>query len=196
MPLKSQASLFLIASLVLSISEPLVAEAKQFAADCEQHISAAARTEGIPPGLLYAMALTESGSSGRLQPYALNIEGEAFIASSQREAMTAFDKARKDGKDLIDLGCMQINYFYHHAEFQSAADMLDPHKNISYAAKHLKSLQMRHGSWTEAVARYHAGPKNKAAQHRYVCKVLSNLVNNDFGNWTPSSKSYCESKPK
>lgn len=158
---------------------------------CEKHLSSASEAEEVPLGLLYAVALTETGSGGELNPYAMNIEGDSFLAKSSAEAMARFHEARDANKSLIDLGCMQINYHYHHKNFASVPDMLDPRQNVVYAAKFLRSLHTRHGSWTEAVARYHAGPKNKTAQHRYVCKVLENMVANNFGNWTPESKAYC-----
>jgi soluble lytic murein transglycosylase-like protein len=185
-----------IISVVLAtfISSEAHAAKKSDVGLCEKHLSAASEAEDVPLGLLYAVALTETGSGGVLSPYALNIEGTPFLASSSAEAMVAFQKAREADKSLIDLGCMQINFRYHHQKFSSIPDMLDPRQNVTYAAKFLKSLKLRHGSWTEAVARYHAGPANKVAQHRYVCKVLTQLVATNFGKWTPESKSYCSQK--
>lgn len=183
--------LILSAVLTLSISNPASASKKDRVLVCEQHISDVSKAEGIPLGLLYAVALTESGSNGRLSPYALNIEGVTFVAKTRSDAVAAFDVARKADKKLIDLGCMQINYFYHFAGFQSVEDMLDPKQNITYAAVFLKTLKKQHGSWTNAVARYHAGPKNKIAQQRYVCKVMRNLVSSSFGGWTPEARSHC-----
>jgi Transglycosylase SLT domain len=169
---------------------------KMNSAVCERHLSAASKAEGVPVGLLYAVALAETGSSGRLSPYALNIEGEPFVASTRREALVVFEAARKNEKVLIDLGCMQINYLYHRKKFRAASDMLDPRLNVNYAAKLLKTLRIRHGSWMEAVARYHASPRNKVAQHRYVCRVIRNLVQTNFGGWTPAAKSYCNRESK
>jgi soluble lytic murein transglycosylase-like protein len=62
--------------------------------------------------------------------------------------------------------------------------MLDPRANVQYAARFLKELRGRQGSWTMAVARYHAGPNNDPAQKRYVCTVIRNMVASGFGNWT------------
>jgi soluble lytic murein transglycosylase-like protein len=181
-------------ALTKSISNQALAGKKTTSRPCEIHLSAAAAAEDVPLGLLYAVALTETGSNGVLNPYALNIEGTAFLAQSRSEASAAFEEARAADKRLIDLGCMQINYHYHHQSFPVVGDMLDPEKNVYYAAKMLKALKQKHGSWTEAVARYHASPKNKVAQRRYVCKVLTNLVATNFGSWTSESKSYCNKK--
>lgn len=151
----------------------------------------AAERYGVPVGILYAVGLTETGKKGSLQPNALNIEGKAVFPRSRSEALAAFSTARGEGKTLIDLGCMQINHRYHAAEFRSVADMLDPRRNVDYAARFLVSLHSRHESWSMAVARYHAGPDNDPAQKRYVCRVISNMVATGFGRWTQNARSFC-----
>ena len=189
---KLASQLIVCLSLALCISEGRAqASSKKFSPICEQHINDVSVKVGVPPGLLYAVALTETGTGGRLNPYALNIEGKTVIGKSQADAIYLFKAALKDQKELIDVGCMQVNYYWHHKAFGKVEDMFDPKQNISYAATMLKSAQIKHGSWTEAVARYHSGPHNKVAQRRYVCRVLKNLVNTNFGSWTPESESYC-----
>lgn len=158
---------------------------------CEAEIMAAARKYAIPSGILYAVGLTETGIKGSLQPYALNIEGRTFYGRSADEAEHAFREARNRGHKLIDLGCMQINHHYHGSEFSSVKAMLDPHRNVEYAARFLKQLKGRHKSWSMAVARYHAGPNNDPAQKRYLCRVITNMVATGFGEWTPAAKSFC-----
>lgn len=158
---------------------------------CESQIIAAADRYGIPAGILYAVGLAETGRKGSLQPYALNIEGRAVFPATKSMAMTEFDAARRQGHELIDLGCMQINYRYHASEFRGVADMLDPARNVDYAARFLKTLKGQHDTWAMAVARYHAGPDNDPAQKRYVCKVIANLVATGFGKWTEPAQRFC-----
>jgi soluble lytic murein transglycosylase-like protein len=158
---------------------------------CEREMIAAARAERVPLGVLYAVGLTETGRKGSLQPYALNIEGKAVFAESQKDALARFELARRAGKTLIDLGCMQINHYYHGTEFSSVSEMLEPRANVRYAARFLKELKTREGSWTMAVARYHAGPNNDPAQKRYICSVIRNLVATGFGEWTAASRHFC-----
>lgn len=191
---KCAALVFVSLNLALSTSDLAEAAPKKISSTCEQHINDVSISEGVPLGVLYAVALTESGLGGQLNPYALNIEGVSLVAKSRTEALVAFEAARKNEKKLIDIGCMQVNYFWHQDGFKSVEDMFDPKQNISYAAKLLKSAQLKHGSWTEAVARYHSGPRNKVAQHRYVCKVLHNMIKANFAGWTPEAKSYCTTK--
>lgn len=158
---------------------------------CEREMIAASRAENVPLGVLYAVGLTETGRKGSLHPYALNIEGRTVITGSAREAMAQFLAARRQGKTLIDLGCMQINHHYHGSEFDSVEAMLDPHRNVIYAAHFLKQLEQREGSWAMAVARYHAGPNNNPAQKRYICAVIRNLATTGFGAWTPAARRFC-----
>jgi hypothetical protein len=158
---------------------------------CERFMADAAVAEGVPLGVLYAVGMTETGRRGVLQPYSLNIEGRTVFTSSAAEALSEFERARMDGIKLIDLGCMQINHHYHGREFPTVAAMLDPARNVNYAARFLRELRRREGSWTMAVARYHAGPNNNPAQKRYVCAVIRNLVTTGFGNWTPAARKFC-----
>jgi soluble lytic murein transglycosylase-like protein len=158
---------------------------------CEPEILRAADRYGVPVGILYAVGLTETGRKGSLQPNALNIEGKAVFPSSSAQALAAFDAARRGGAKLIDLGCMQINHHYHGEHFRSVAEMLDPGRNVDYAARFLAQLHARHMTWSMAVARYHAGPNNDPAQKRYVCRVIANMVATGFGKWTGNARSFC-----
>ena len=158
---------------------------------CEQEMLRASEQHQVPLGVLYAVGLTETGRKGSLQPYALNVEGKALYSTSAAEAIRKFEAARARGAKLIDLGCMQINHYYHGREFRSLSDMLTPQRNVEYAARFLKELRQREGSWTLAVARYHAGPNNNPAQKRYVCQVITNMVATGFGAWTANSRKYC-----
>ncbi|MCY6382382.1 transglycosylase SLT domain-containing protein [Hoeflea prorocentri] len=174
--------------LTLFISSASVA----YASACERHIAAAAKRHGVPVGILYSVGLTETGRKGSLHPYALNIEGKAVFARNLSEALKAFHAARRDGRTLIDLGCMQVNHYYHRDQFADLAAMLDPARNVDYAAKFLARLRGRHESWTMAVARYHAGPDNDPAQRKYVCRVIKNLVATGYGRWTAQAKAFCK----
>jgi soluble lytic murein transglycosylase-like protein len=71
--------------------------------------------------------------------------------------------------------------------------MFDPARNVDYAARFLKELYRREGTWTLAVARYNAGPKNNPAQKRYVCRVIKNMVATGFGEWTGNARRFCDS---
>lgn len=158
---------------------------------CEREMVRAAATHNVPLGMLYAVGLTESGRAGSLQPYALNIEGRPAYEASKAAALRAFRDAQRSGAKQIDVGCMQINHRYHVQNFGSLDDMFEPAKNVAYAAHFLSELKEREGSWTMAIARYHAGPNNGPAQKTYVCRVLGNMVAAGFGEWTNDARAYC-----
>jgi soluble lytic murein transglycosylase-like protein len=158
---------------------------------CEREMISAARKYNVPLGVLYAVGLTETGRRNSLYPYALNIEGKSVFPPSRQAAKQDVIDAQQHGKKLIDIGCMQINHHYHGDQFRSVDQMLEPRANVQYAARFLKDLRRRQGSWTMAVARYHAGPNNDPAQKRYVCTVIRNMVASGFGNWTQQSKQFC-----
>jgi len=163
---------------------------------CEAQMVEASRRYDVPLGILYAVGLTETGHKESLQPYALNIHGKGYFAKSETEAMQIFNQARKSKKKLIDVGCMQVNYHYHGKNFPSVQAMLKPADNVAYAAQFLRKLYQREGSWTLAVARYHAGPRNNPAQKRYVCRVMRNMIASGFGQWTHNAKRFCGEKSR
>lgn len=169
-----------------------ICEAQASTGVCESEIIAAAAKYQVPAGILYSVGLTETGRKGSLQAFAMNIEGKAYFAKSAAEVLDRFATARSEGAKLIDLGCMQINYHFHGENFASPAEMLNPRKNVEYAARFLHNLHARHETWTMAVARYHAGPNNDPAQKRYVCRVIANLVATGYGKWTPNASAFCQ----
>jgi soluble lytic murein transglycosylase-like protein len=158
---------------------------------CEREMARAARTHGVPLGVLYAVGLSETGRKGVLHPYALNIDGKTVLAADLRSAVAQFREAKHKGAKLVDLGCMQINHRYHGDKFADVEAMFDPARNVDYAARFLKELRAREGSWTMAVARYNAGPNNTTAQRRYICSVIGSLVVSGFGSWTSNARTYC-----
>ncbi len=145
----------------------------------------------VPLGILYSVGLTETGESGVLDPFAMNIDGRAVRSNSLTEALAKFDAAKAQGAKLIDIGCMQINQRWHGQDFGSVAEMFDIRRNVDYAARFLKSLRASEGSWTSAVARYNAGPDRPQAQRAYVCSVIRKMVQSGAGGWTTEARAYC-----
>lgn len=147
----------------------------------------------MPTGILYAVGLAETGVKGSLQPNALNIEGRAEFPHSSAAAIAMIEAAQRQGKKLIDVGCMQINTYYHSGHFKGLREMLDPHRNVDYAARFLLRLKARNETWSMAVARYHAGPDNNPAQKKYICRIITNMVTTGFGEWTAQARAFCNS---
>ena len=184
------------AILAIFISEASAASPPQAPVDpaqnaCEREMLRASHQRNIPVNVLYAVSLTETGRGGRLDPFAINVEGKAAFSRTRAEAMEKVQQARTRGAKLIDIGCMQINHHFHGAKFASLAELFVPARNVDYGAQFLIELKQREGSWTKAVARYHAGPGNLPAQKTYVCAVIRNMVSSGLGAWTPEAKSFC-----
>lgn len=120
----------------------------------------------IPAGLLSAIAKIESGTKA----HALNIGGKALFASNDVEAIEYIEKARVAGVKNIDVGVMQLNYRWHGEYFANIQEMLEPQKNIEYAAIFLMRLKKRHGSWYNAIKYYHSSEPER--QYTYSSKVV------------------------
>jgi soluble lytic murein transglycosylase-like protein len=182
-----------ILAIALALSTSSAPLAPALAADnpCEREMKGAARAYAIPLSVLYAVGLTESGRRESLQPNAMNIDGRPYFAASVEDGLQHFEDARRAGARLIDIGCMQINQHFHGDKFASVRAMFDPHANVEYGARFLRSLHEQEGDWTRAVARYHAGPDNDPEQKKYVCLVIANMVATGFGVWTPEARAFC-----
>ena len=152
----------------------------------------AAREYEVPLSVLYAVGLTETGSRGALNPYEINVDGRSIASASLEQALDHVAKEQARGVKYIDIGCMQINRRWHARNFRSLREMFDAGANVRYAARFLKELKAREGSWTLAVARYNAGPENDPAQKKYVCAVIRNMIASRFGRWTESARRFCD----
>ena len=83
--------------------------------------------------------------------------------------MKKASKMARNKRNSVDVGCMQLNTRYHKKAFASYKDMLDPIKNITYAAQLLKKHYKKRKSWRYAVGRYHSGTYKY--HERYVHRV-------------------------
>jgi len=118
--------------------------------------------QGIPDGLLAAIARVESGRmvDGVMQPWpwTINAEGVGHYYSSKQEAMDAVRDLQARGVRSIDIGCLQVNLMHHPDAFATLDDAFDPAHNADYAARFLNSLKTQGGSgnWLDAAATYHS----------------------------------------
>lgn len=140
------------------------------AALCERAILNGARRGGVPPEVLYAVALTETGrkSGGRIRPYpwAINREGQGYWFATREEALAFAEQSLRDGRKSFDVGCVQINYRWHGQAFPSLNDMFDPEWTATYAAQFLRTLYEERGDWSAAAGAYHSLSPDKAGIYR------------------------------
>ena len=121
----------------------------------------AERSARLPPRLLDAIALVESGrrdAQGVLMPWpwTINVQGVGHFYDSKAEAIAAVQQFQAQGIRSIDVGCMQINLMYHADAFTSLDQAFDPQSNSLYAATFLTQLYNQTGSWPKAAAAYHS----------------------------------------
>lgn len=142
---------------------------------CRKAIANIAPGSGVPPGLLGAIALVESGRpdphTGRPVPWpwSYNVEGEGYAAPSKAAAIAAVEALRARGLRSIDVGCMQVNLLYHPEAFASLDEAFDPQANLRYAVRFLRTLRAEHRDWGTAVGHYHSGePARSLAYSRRV----------------------------
>ena len=149
------------AALLLGFALPGRAAADMGEA-CRDQAAIAERAAGIPSGLLLAIGKRESGrfdmqTGGVLPwPWSVNREGEGRFFVSREEAAAYVASAEREGSRSIDVGCFQINLKYHPLAFASLDVAFDPAANAAYAARFLRELYDRQGSWETAVAYYHS----------------------------------------
>lgn len=135
----------------------------------------------IPPHILSAIALTESGRRDNHTkirtpwPWTANIAGAGRYFNSRTEALLTFKRLIAQKNYMFDVGCMQINWHYHKEAFSSIEEALDPYYNVRYAAEFLTSLYAETGSWTQAAVYYHS--KTPIHYQRYRKIVASNWDN-------------------
>jgi hypothetical protein len=130
------------------------------------------RAEDIPPGLLHAVALAESGrwqadeGFGQAWPWTVRSGPDSFYLPSKEVALGKVRELRATGRSNIDVGCMQINLGYHGTAFASLDDAFDPPSNVAYGARFLKQLRDETRSWAKATGRYHTADADRGQAYR------------------------------
>jgi hypothetical protein len=81
---------------------------------------------------LPAIARIESGRSvkgkRKAWPWTLNHAGKGLYFETKSAALAYLGTATAGGRTNIDVGCMQINHYWHGQEFKSLEGMIDPSK--------------------------------------------------------------------
>lgn len=135
----------------------------------------AATKYDVPLDVLRAVCTHESQthSNGVRQPWpwVLNVSGKGIWYKDRISALRGLLVTKHQGVENVDIGICQVNWYWHKQEFESRAQLLDPHTNIHYAAKYLSSLK-REGdeTWQNPVGRYHSFDPLRASE--YSARVL------------------------
>jgi tetratricopeptide (TPR) repeat protein len=145
-------------------------------ASCMPELAAAETRYHLPPGLLLAMALVESGRRDNLTgliapwPWTIQVDGHSHFYPTSADAIRETKTFLQGGNGFVDVGCLQVDLFHHPDAFHTLERAFDPASNIDYAAQYLAGLAHTRGSWLEAVAAYNAGDPSDGID--YLGKVL------------------------
>jgi hypothetical protein len=156
----------LLIAFAMSSAPPCLAA--QPSSECEAATATAARAQGVPPAVLYAILRTESGRGPQSAPWpwAVNVEGTGHWPATRAEAVDLVERARAQGVTSVDIGCFQINLRWHGDAFTSVDAMFDPDANAAYAAAFLARLARETGSWRTAAGAYHSRTPERAEAYR------------------------------
>jgi hypothetical protein len=130
------------------------------------------RRLAIPRHLLTAISMAESGRWDKASranvawPWTVTAEGQGRFFDSKGEAMAEVEILMTRGVRNIDVGCMQVNLFYHGSAFETLAEAFDPAANTAYAATYLKSMFQATGNWSEAAGFYHSTTPERNGPYR------------------------------
>jgi hypothetical protein len=144
---------------------------------CGHYVARAEAVYGVPNNLLRAVSLVESGRWSQQHrskiawPWTVMAEGKGRYLPNREAAVAEVEALQAKGVRNIDVGCMQVNLYYHPKAFRSLHEAFDPATNVAYASNYLISLQRQQRSWIRAVGRYHSATPQLA--HRYREKVLN-----------------------
>ena len=164
-------ALALLLSLVLRTGPALADPDEAGAQICERAIAAGARGAGDPRrGAARDLADRDRAGAGRAAA-ALAVgdqsRGPGLLVRGAASEALAFARASvAAGRTSFDVGCFQINYFWHGRNFPSLEAMFDPETGADYAASFLKSLYQERGDWSAAAGAYHSQLPDRAGVYR------------------------------
>ena len=129
---------------------------------CERAAKQAERDWHLPQGLLGAIGLVESGrrslggSFPIIWPWTINAEGQGIYQPSKDAAVSMVRALQLRGVRMIDVGCFQVDLFYHPHAFTRLDEAFDPDANARVAARILSLGRLGTTGWDGAIAAYHS----------------------------------------
>ena len=129
---------------------------------CGRYVREAERALKVPDFLLRAISQVESGRWDKKRqaksawPWTVMAEGRGRYLISKAAAIAEVKALKAKGVKNIDVGCMQVNLYYHPKAFDTLEEAFDPAQNVAYAAALLTKLKRENHSWTKAVGLYHS----------------------------------------
>lgn len=176
----SVSNILMLFAIMLILFQPVRANAYNFTVDdtfaCLNATQQIEKELQIKDHLLTTISSVESGrwheesQQTIAWPWTINAEGKGMFFKTKDEAVKKVKELQQAGVKSIDVGCMQINLFYHKEAFKNIEEALDPKTNVAYGAEFLKKLHSQKGDWLKAVMAYHSSLPVKA--NRYKNKIV------------------------
>ena len=173
----------------------------QDALRCEYLAKDAEKKYGLPENILLSISRVESGYQKvdgviRAWPWTLNAGGDSSYFQTKEDALRSLEERIKKGVTNIDIGCMQLNFRWHKDFFNNLSDMINPIKNVDYAARFLNKLHQRHRSWEKAVKYYHSSKSKFNVKYYRKVKAVWKKENNESSLAPKLLAAVLEPKPK
>ena len=151
---------------------------------CEYLAIDAEKKYGLPENILLSISRVESGYQKvdgviRAWPWTLNAGGDSAYFRNKEDALRHLEEKIKKGVTNIDIGCMQLNFRWHKDFFNNLSEMINPIKNVDYAARFLNKLHQRHRSWEKAVKYYHSSKSKFNVKYYRKVKAVWKKENNE-----------------
>jgi len=159
--------LVILTALFLSIHSPVAAAT--FPGGGAKHLEtcrlATEKVESelrLPKRLLNAISLTETGRWHKERrekiawPWTVYAEGRGRYLSTKAAAIAEVNKLKAKGVQNIDVGCMQVNLYWHPEAFDNLEEAFTPIVNARYAGRLLQKHRTESHSWNVAIAHYHS----------------------------------------
>jgi hypothetical protein len=148
---------------------------------CAQASSPIETKLNLPDGILKAISLKETGRWDNVWkesvswPWTVTARGQGTYHETKLEALRAVGNLRNQGIKNIDVGCMQINLYYHPHAFKKLEEAFNPKLNTAYAGEFLNQLFEDHGSWQRAIEHYHSNDQGRGKLYRLAIEKLQLL---------------------
>ncbi len=158
-------------------------KAREFAVSWDLCASATHAVEAearLPYKLLSAISIAESGRRDDLNkanvawPWTVTSGSKEWYFDTKADAVSHVRAMIASGKRNIDVGCMQVNLFYHGKAFKSLEQAFDPLSNVSYAATFLRQLRASAPDWLTAAGNYHSATPT---YHKRYKKKITEIWN-------------------
>ena len=183
--IKNTLFVFLVLNSFNSTAETINREAANL---CASAIYPVETQLGLPKNVLKAISLKETGrwdnqnKQSLSWPWTVTSRGQGVYHKTKREAIRAVRELQQQGIKNIDVGCMQINLFYHPHAFENLQEAFNPRLNVNYAGNFLTQLFEDHGSWQRAIEHYHSNDKQRGQRYRLAVEKLRKSQNLNFTN--------------